>query len=151
MGQEGSYTYLAIAAKDSKLTYFGATCLLSKWVGSYSVSFMVGLIRDVGHERMILKCDNEPAIVALRSAVIKQCDDLELWPQGPPEGDHRAHGLPESLVNEMKRQIKILRKQTERALSVRIPDDSPALAWLPRFAASTLNKNRIGSDGKQRK
>ena len=59
---------------------------------AYSISFLVGFIKDLGFPRIILKCDNEPSTKALQDAVIHACVGVEVIPQGPPEGDHMANG-----------------------------------------------------------
>ena len=69
-------------------------------------------------------------------------------PQTSPEGDHQANGMAESAVRELKRQMRVLRLATEDKLGKRIADDSPILAWLPRYSAAILNNDRVGADGK---
>ena len=115
---------------------------------AYSISFLVGFIKDLGFRRVILKCDNEPSTKSLQDAVIHACLGVEVIPQKPPECDHRANGRVEMAVREVKRQCRTLRISAEQNTSVRIADDSPFLSWLPRFAAQVMNKMRIGKDGK---
>ena len=115
---------------------------------AYSISFLVGFIRDLGFGRIILKWDNEPSTKALHDAVIHACVGVKVIPQGPPEGDHMANGRVEMAVREVKRQCRTLRISAEHNTGVRIADDSPLLSWLPRFAAQVMNKMRIGKDGK---
>ena len=62
---------------------------------AYSISFLVGFIKDLGCRRIILKCDNEPSTDALQDAVIHACVGVEVVPQGPPESDHVANGNAE--------------------------------------------------------
>ena len=54
--------------------------------------FLLGFIKDLGFRRIILKCDNESSTKALQDAVIHACVEVEVIPQGPPEGDHMANG-----------------------------------------------------------
>ena len=148
MSQNETDTFPNLAVRDQRLGFYAATCVPAKGAGSYAVSFLVGVWRDLGHRRLMAKCDNEPAIPALRNSARDACRDVEVLYIGPPEGDHRANGLPESAVRELKRQTRAIRIHTERKLGRRLPDDHPALAWLPRFAAGVLNKYRIGVDGR---
>ena len=85
---------------------------------------------------------------ALQDAVIHACFGVEVFPQGPPEGDHMANGRVEMAVREVERQCRTLRISNEQNTSVGISDDSPLLSLLPRFAAQVMNKMRIGKDGK---
>ena len=114
----------------------------------YSISFLVGFIKDLGCRRIILNCDNVPSTKALQDAVIHACVGVEVIPQGPPEGDHMANGRVAMAVREVKRQCRTLRISTEHNTGVHIADDSPLFSWLPRFAAEVKNKMRIGKDGK---
>ena len=126
----------------------GATCCERKGPTAYSISFLVGFIKDLGFRKIILICDNEPSTKALQDAVIHACAGGEVIPQGPPEGDHMANGRVEKAVREVKRQCRTLRNSSEQNTSVRIADGSPLLRWLPRFAAPVMNWMRIGKDGR---
>ena len=53
---------------------------------AYSISFLVGFIKDLDFRRMILKCDNESSTKAIREAMVHSCVGVEVIPQGPPEG-----------------------------------------------------------------
>eukprot|EP00971_Amphidinium_carterae_P048501 955934-Amphidinium_carterae.1 len=94
-----------------------------------------------------MKCDNEISTVALRYNVRAACLDFEILEESPPVGDHPANGLAEAGVREIKRQMRAIRTSSEEALGARIPDDHPAPAWLPRFAADVINRYRLGTDG----
>ena len=56
------------------------------------------------------------------------CVEVEVIPQGPPEGDHMANGRVEMVVREVKRQCRTLRISAAQNTSVRIADDSPLLS-----------------------
>ena len=62
----------------------GATCCERKGPTAYSISPLVGFIKDLGFRRIILKCDNEPSTKALQDAVIHACVGVEVIPQGHP-------------------------------------------------------------------
>ena len=85
---------------------------------AYSISFLVGFIKDLGFRRIILKCDNESSTKALQDAVIPACTGVEVIPQGPPEGDHMANGRVEMAVKEVKRQCRTLLISAEQNTSV---------------------------------
>ena len=94
-----------------------------------------------------MKCDTEPSTKSLQDAVIQVCADVELIPQGPPEGDHMANGRVEMAERKMKRQCRTLRISAEQQTSVRIGDAVRCSVGLPFLAAQALNKMRIGEDG----
>eukprot|EP00959_Pyramimonas_sp_CCMP1952_P224160 4686863-Pyramimonas_sp.AAC.1 len=69
---------------------------------------MAGFVRDLGCWGLILKCDNEASTKALQKKVEESVVGVEIVPQGPPEGDHRANGLAEMAVREVKRMCRAL-------------------------------------------
>ena len=142
--QENADTFPILICRDSRYGQTGATCCERKSPTAYSISFLVGFIKDLGFRRIFLKCDNEPSTKALQDAVIHACAGVEVIPQGPPEGDHMANGRVEVAVRQVKRQCGTLRISAEQNTSVRIADASPILSWLPRFAVQVRNKMRIG-------
>ena len=146
--QENADTFPILICRDNRYGQTGATCCERKGPTAYSISFVVGFIKDLGFRRTTLKFDNEPSTKALQDAVIHACVGVEVIPQGPLEGDHMANGRVEMAVREVKRQCRTLRISAEQNKSVRIADDSPLLSWLPRFAAQVMNKVRIGKDVK---
>ena len=137
-----------LISRDSKYGQTGATCCERKGPSAYSISFLVGFIKDLGFRRIILKCDNEPSTKALQDAVIHASVGVEVIPQGPFESDRMANGRGEMAVRGVKRQCRTLRFSAELHTGVRIEEDSPLLSWLPRFAAQVMYKMRIGKDGK---
>ncbi|CAK0855964.1 unnamed protein product [Prorocentrum cordatum] len=148
MTQEGADTYPILVVRETRFKHAAATCVEAKGVNAYAVAFMVGLIRDLGYRRLILKCDNEPATKALQKKIEESVVGVEILPQGPPEGDHRANGLVEAAVREVKRMCRTIRVAMELKRGERVEDDHPILSWLPRYAAQAISKMRIGTDGK---
>ena len=103
MTQENSDTFPILICRDSRYGQTGATCE-RKGHTAYSISCLVGFIKDLGFRRIMLKCDDEPSTKALQDAVIHACVGVEVIPQGPREGDHMANGFVEMAVREVKRQ-----------------------------------------------
>ena len=112
--QENADTFPILICRDSRYGQTGATCCVRKGPRAYSISFLVGFIKDLGFRRIILECDNEPSTKALQTAVVQTCVGLEVIPQAPPEGDHMANGRVEMAVREVKRQCRTLRISAEQ-------------------------------------
>eukprot|EP00959_Pyramimonas_sp_CCMP1952_P170554 3564075-Pyramimonas_sp.AAC.1 len=113
MTQEGADTYPILVVRETRFGHTAATCVEAKGVNAYAVAFMVGFVRDLGYRRLILKCDNEAPTMALQKKVEESVVGVEIVPQGPPEGDHRANGLAEMAVREVKRMCRTLRVAME--------------------------------------
>ena len=136
--QENADTFPIPICRDSRYGQTGATCCERKGRTAYSISFLVGFIKDLGFRRIILKCDYEPSTKALQDAVIQACAGVE----------DMANGRVEMAVREVKRQCRTLRISAEHNTGVRIAEDSPFLSWFLRFTAQVMNSMRIGKDGK---
>ena len=134
--QENADTLPILICREGRYGQTGATWCERKGPTAYSISFLVGFIKDLGFRRTIMKCDNETSTNALLDAVIHACVGVEVIPQGPPEDDHMANGRVEMAVKEVKRQCRTLRISAEQNTSVRIADDSPLLSWLSFCSAS---------------
>ena len=63
--QENADTFPILICRDSRYGQTGATCCERKDPTAYSISFVVGFIKDLGFRRIILKCDDEPGTKAL--------------------------------------------------------------------------------------
>ena len=83
--RENADTFPVLICRDSRYAQTGATCCERKGPTAYSISFLVGFIKDLGFRKIILKCDIEPSTKALQDAVIHACVGVELIPQRPPE------------------------------------------------------------------
>ena len=83
--QENADTFPILICRDSRYGQTGATCCEQKGPTAYSISFLVGFIKDLGFRRIILTCDNEASTKALQDAVIHACVGVEVIPQGPLE------------------------------------------------------------------
>ena len=93
--QENEDTFPILICRGSRYGQTGATCCERKGPTAYSITFLVGFIKDLGFRRIIVKCDNEPITNALQGAVIHACAGVEVIPQGPPEGGRMANGRVE--------------------------------------------------------
>ena len=101
-------TFPILICRDRRYGQTGATRCGQKCPTAYSISFLVGFIKDLAFRRFILKCDNEPSTKSLQDAVVHACAGVEVIPQGPPEDDHMANGRAEMAVREVKRQRRTL-------------------------------------------
>ena len=54
----------------------------------------------------------------------------------------------ESLEEDVKRQVRVLKSSTEEKLQQHVPADHPILTCLQRHGANCLTRYRIGDDGK---
>ena len=80
ISQENADTFPILICRDSRFGQTGATCCERKGAIAYSISFLVGVIKDLSFHRMVLKCDNEPSTKSLQDAVIREKWRETTWP-----------------------------------------------------------------------
>ena len=80
--QENADTFPILICRGRRYGQTGATFCERKGPTAYSISFLVGFIKDLGFRRIILKCDNEPSTKALPrfcSESHEQNENLQRW------------------------------------------------------------------------
>ena len=98
-------------------------------------------------QRIVVKSDNEEAILSLRRRV------LAMWPGGsleqePAAYEHESNGVIESGVRLGKGLLRVHLLSLEGRLRGRIPCSHPVFAWLVGHSSSTLTKYLVGKDGR---
>ena len=66
---------------------------------AFAVNFVLGILDEVGHNRLILKSDNEPSIKALK-AQVKGASKMDVTLEESKTGDHQSNGLAEVAVRD---------------------------------------------------
>ena len=97
--------------------------------------------------RVLIKCDNEPAILALREAIIARLPDGAI-PVAPAPGESASNGVVENAVKIAKGLMRVHLSALERKVGARFPSDHPMIAWLAEFVGDTCTKYLQGADGR---
>ena len=101
----------------------------------------------LGHNRLILKTDQEPAMVALQE-YIKAASNSEIIPRKSPVGESQSNGVVEKAVTDIEDQVRTLKDAAECRLNFRIGVKSPLLTWPVEHAAWWYNNCHEGTDKK---
>lgn len=107
--EEDVMPHLVVRCDKTRRTW--ATALPQKGTHAFNVSWLCSIVREAGWKKMILFSDNEPAMKALKQAVVEAMRDLELTLQerSPTSAGHEnapSNGTAESAVREVKRAGK---------------------------------------------
>ena len=86
---------------------------------------------------VIMKSDGEPAMLAVKNAVIQ-----------PAKGEKAENGLVEEAGKTIREYICTFLSQIERGADDVIPLDSNIIPWIARWAAICYSRYRVGKDGK---
>ena len=144
-----------LVAKDGNSRALFAHVVPAKGVDErrFSVDALVDDIKWLGYTRMILKSDNEPAIVRLLSESSKDLrisvGDLgQVMEEHPPPFDSQANGDAEAAAKAVQGQVRSMQSCLEARIGYRIPMAHPIMAWMIPHAALLMTNRVRGHDGK---
>ena len=136
-----------LVLKDRKLGKIIARVLPQKGVTNYTVKRLGSDLQLLGHKRMILKSDNENAIVALKQAVKNERpEDIVL--EESPTYDSRGNGEIERAIQLTQDQIKTVKDDAETEYGVKIRADHQCMPWLIAHSGNTIDRYHVNKDGK---
>ena len=106
-----------LVVKDCKSKWMSATVVPEKGANGYAIQCLGRDIADImGYKRVIVKADQEPAIVALREAVFLQ-KGIEVMKEESPVGESQSNGEAENAVQAAQAQIRTMLMALERRLA----------------------------------
>ena len=111
------------------------------------------LRRDVlwlGYSRIIMRSDNEPAIVKLPNEALTVCkvDLMQVGEPHPAPYDSKGNGSIENAIKLVQGMLRTTKDCLEARIQRRIPTDHPVMAWLTRHESWLLTIKARGSDGR---
>ena len=130
-----------------------------KGAHAYAVVRVCNDLSILGHEKVFLRSDGEPALKSLKEAV--QCESsmkIELTGRagGPRDQvgkeescayDSRSNGFIESQIRRIQGQIRTMKGALESRLGIKIKDNHECLPWLIRHASFIRSRLIEGSSG----
>ena len=108
----------------------GHACLCS--------AFFTGCLRGLGWKRLLLRSDNERALLAFLRAAAAGLEGVEVIEQASPETDHEANELADVGVREVKSQTGVLKSHLEEKLKRQLDWSEPLGTWWVRHSANCL-------------
>ncbi len=68
------------------------------------------IVETLGHWKIIVRSDDEPAILALKGAARTEREsDAEVVLEEVPVGEHQANGLAENAIKNVRGQFRVIR------------------------------------------
>ena len=116
----------------------------------YAVKNLVENVLWLGHSRVAVRSDNEPAIIKLVNTAVNllKLNGLDITVEGSIEYDPQSNGAAESAVRLIKGQVRALQVGFENDIKSHIPVGHPVISWLVRHAAMVRTMRVVGADGK---
>ncbi len=117
----------------------------------YVVDLICSDLAWLGHTRVLLKTDNERALLSLVAkalmAIRVQVTMDTVSTEQSPEGDSQGNGGTEVGVRALRGQFRTLKICLERRIGQSIPVQHPLTAWLIEHVSLLLNATHKGEDG----
>ena len=142
-----------LVVKDSLSKWIGAHVVKSKGLGGdrYAAEKIRADVAWLGYREIILRSDNEPAIVAvlkdaLRSLKVAAVDRVA--EAHPPPYDSKASGSIENAVKLVQGLLRTMKLCLQERIGKHVPLQHPVVAWLVRHVAWSLNVRSRGVDGR---
>ena len=154
-----------LAASESEHGAIHANFIQSK--GSkdkYTMMSFQNWIKDLGHPKIELKCDQEPSTIDVRNELINICKSTQLVPFASPEGSkgslgsgERAHltvgGIARSIKSALEIRIGKNRKPDvgnhgQEKSKFTLGPEHVLIPWLIRHAAFCANRFQVKANGK---
>ena len=107
-------------------------------------------IDKLGHNSIILKSDQEPAIREFQEAIqnYRSRNGMKTHVENSAVNDHRQNGLAENGVRNAQAQIRTMKCGLDRKLNKQVPAKTAILYWLILHAGTVICRYQIGKDGK---
>jgi hypothetical protein len=113
-----------------------------------TVDRAVAGVRELGYRgRVLIRCDGEPALKALRNAITKGLPD-GATPIVTPVGESQSNGGIEGAVRLVKDLLRVHLMALEAKIGARFPTGHPVLTWLVEHVSDLISKHMVGVDGK---
>ena len=144
-------TMPAAAIRDSISKALFAHAIPGKGIDfEWTANQLVADIGRMGYPRVVIRSDQEPAIVALVDK-IKEIRDTQLKETTldcSPAYDSDANGQAERGVQAAEGITRTMKLELEHRLGARVPASHPLLGWLVRHAADTVTKFEVKTNGR---
>ena len=117
------------------------------------------LIEDISHTlkswghvggtggEMIIKSDGEPAILAVRNALMRYHGGVMI-PECPAKGEKAENGLIEEAGKTVREFVCTFISAIEYGIDDKLPLDANIIPWIVRWAAICYSRYAVGKDGR---
>ena len=96
--------------------------------------------------QLIMKCDGERPIKAVRDALAKEVGG-RVVPESPAKGESRSNGAAEEAGKTVREFVRVLKDQVETRAEVKLRLDSVLVLWMVRWAAMICSRYLVGKMG----
>ena len=147
-GQESVVALFATCRSSTNI--LATLCTMKEPSGAHVVAAFASWIWELGHARVIIQSDGQPAILALvavvRDKVIADGRTKQVVCQIPPKGTHESDGAAERTVQQVRGMARVYLERVRELTGSVFPPNSPWLSWALRHASRTYNTFHVRAD-----
>ena len=100
----------------------------------------------MGYKKIILRSDQEPAIIDLKNK-LKKVIKIEMIQEETPVGDSQSGGSIENAVKQVQGTTRSYKIALETNLNADMPEEHEIMPWVIKHAAANGNRFHMGKDG----
>ena len=105
-------------------------------------------LESIGYNvKLIIKCDQENALVDLVREIARRRKGLETVVEHSEAKDSQTNGVAERAVQSIEVLVRTMKFALEKRLRLQIASNHAIMAWIVEHAAETLNRYHVGQDG----
>ena len=135
-----------LVMKDRKTRVVRARVVPQKGRNAYAIKILAGMIVSLGYKKILLKSDQEPAVLALKEAVKNELG-IEVIDEESPEYDSQANGEVERAIQMVQGQFRAMKDSLETRYEVRFDGDHQCIPWLVSHASDSITRYHVYEDG----
>ena len=96
-----------------------------------------------------MKSDQEPGIIALKKAAVKDMPSIGPLCKESPVTEHAANGHVEGAIETIANQVRCIQDATEHKYKAKFHSKHMLTTWTIPHAASLLNRYGVAKDGRK--
>ena len=135
-----------LVVKDRDSGWISARVVPKKGKHVYAIKEMSKLIDWMGYRRIIIKTDQEPAIMDLKECVKNERPE-EIMFEESPAYDSRANGEVERAIQTVQGQLRAVKDAFEARYGHEMVPEDNIIPWMVAHAASLISRYHKGQDG----
>ena len=139
--------FLCIKERESKIIFAHAVPCKGCDSQGFVIEQICADVRKLGMKKIIIKHDQEPALVNVVHRALQATNITALFEESPIE-DKQANGMIERGVQTIKGQLRVMKLGLERRINKVISDHHPIISWMTEHAAWLVNRFEKGHDGR---
>ena len=136
-----------LVIKDEHTKRISAHVVPEKGRNPHAIKILRRGIENLGYKKMILRSDQEPAIMALKESVKRERDE-DIVMEESPVGESASNGSIENAVRNVQGQVRSMRDALETRYQIKINGESTCVPWMVRRAANLISRYQVGKDGR---